>query len=95
MKTWGCHVYIINTDTTGTKLNNGTYIGVFMKFVSTIKIVVYYNPKTKTLFGTTLYAYFDKLNVGHKTHICTTKLVPGGNLISHFPQVPNDIPAST
>ena len=93
MKIWGCHVYILNPDVTYTKLDNHTYVGLFIKFSSTTKIIVYYNPKKKK-FGQTSHAYLDEL------HICKTvttemaKLVPGKNLISTFSRIPCDITLS-
>ena len=49
MKIWGCHVYVVDTNVNRTKLADRTYVGLFMKFSSTTKIVVYYNPSTKNL----------------------------------------------
>ncbi len=40
-----------------------TCVGLFTKFASTTKIIVYYNPRTKK-FGRTSHAYFDELNIG-------------------------------
>ena len=90
MKIWGCQVYIINTDVTRTKLENRTYVGLFMKFASTTKIIVYYNPRTKK-FGRTSHAYFDELNIGMHNLTYTQTPIPGTTLISSFPKIPNDI----
>ena len=88
MKIWGCHVYIVDTDVSRTKLSNRTYVGLFMKFSSTTKIVVYYNPKTKK-FGRASHAYFDEMNIGILDSSNTQ--TPGTHLISHFPSTPTDI----
>ena len=40
MKIWGCHVYVVDTSVTRTKLADRTYVGLFMKFSSTTKIAI-------------------------------------------------------
>ena len=81
MKIWGCQVYILNMDVTRIKLENRTYVGLFMKFASTTKIIVYYNPRTKK-FGRTSHAYFDELNIGMHNLPHTQTPIPGTTLIS-------------
>ena len=88
MKIWGCHVYVLDTNATCTKLADRMYVGLFMKFSSTTKIIVYYNPRTKK-FGCALHAYFDELNIGLHTKDHTQS--PGSNLIADFPTVPSDV----
>ena len=90
MKIWGCQVYIINTDVMRTKLEHRTHVGLFMKFASSTKIIVYYNPRTKK-FGCTSHAYFDELNIGMHNLTYAHTPIPGTTLISSFPQIPNDI----
>ena len=79
---------MVDTDVSRTKLSNRTYVGLYMKFASTTKIVVYYNPSTKK-FGRASHVYFDELSIGlHKNlHTKTT----GNILISNFPQIPDDV----
>ena len=67
---WGCHVYVVNTDVSRTKLSNRTYVGLYMKFASTTKIVVYYNPSTKK-FGRASHVYFDELSIGLQKNLHT------------------------
>ena len=88
MKIWGCHVYIVDTDVTRTKLDNRTYVGLFMKFSATTKIIVYYNPKTQK-FGRTSHAYFDELNIGTHKHLPTDS--PGKRLVQQYPTLPTDM----
>ncbi len=88
MKIWGCHVYIVDTDISRTKLSNRTYVGLFMKFSSSTKIVVYYNPKTKK-FGRASHAYFDEMSIGLANYSHTQ--TPGTNLITNFPSTSQDI----
>ena len=40
MKIWECHVYVVDTDVTCTKLDHIIYISLFMKFSTTMKIIV-------------------------------------------------------
>ena len=92
MKIWGSHVYVVDTNVTRTKLADRTYVGLFMKFSSTTKIVVYYNPSTKK-FGRASHAYFDELHIG--LHAQNSPTSPGNTLISQFPTVPSaDITSS-
>ncbi len=91
MKIWGSHVYIVDTNVTRTKLDNRTHVGVFMKFSSTTKVIVYYNPRTRK-FGQTSHAYFDELRVGISVpKIHTNTIVPGNKLISSFPNNVTDM----
>ena len=90
MKIWGSQVYVVDTDVTRTKLANRTYVGLFMKFSSSTKIIVYYNPQTNK-FGRTSHAYFDEMHVGIHEHPPTQNSVPGKKLISSFPRVTDDI----
>ena len=85
MKIWGCHIYIVDTDVTRTKLDNRTYVGLFMKFSATTKIIVYYNPTTKK-FGRTSHAYFDELNIGIHKNLPTDS--PGKLLVQNYPTIP-------
>ena len=97
MKIWGCHVYIVDTDVSRTKLSNRTFVGLFMKFASTTKIIVYYNPITRK-FGRTSHAYFDELNIvlgtTHTTTQSTIPYNPGKYLISKYPTIPPDMKLS-
>ena len=87
MKIWGFHVYIVDTDVTRNKVSHRTYVGLFMKFSSTTKIVRYYNPSTKK-FGCASHTYFDELSIGMGGN---TKIQPHGTkLISQFPNLPHD-----
>ena len=91
MKIWGSHVYVVDTNVTRTKLDNRTHVGVFMKFSSTTKVIVYYNPRTRK-FGQTSHAYFDELRVGISVpKIHTNTIVPGNKLISSFPNNVTDM----
>ena len=88
MKIWGSHVYIVNTDVTRMKLDNRTYVGLFMKFSATTKIIVYYNPTTQK-FGRTSHAYFDELNIGVHQNLPATTV--GKQLVQTYPDIPTDI----
>ena len=92
MKIWECHVYVVDMNPSRTKLANRTYVGLFMKFSSTTKIIVYYNPSTQK-FGRASHAYFDELNIGLHDKLHTRQ--PGTNLIEHFPKVPENVRFST
>ena len=91
MKIWGCHIYIVDTDVTRTKLDNRTYVELFMKFSATTKIIVYYNPKTEK-FGRTSHAYFDELSTGTHTTLPTSPL--GTDLVQNYPNLPTNIQMS-
>ena len=91
MKIWGCHIYVVNTEVSRTKLSPRTYVGLFMKFSSTTKIVIYYNPKTKK-FGRASHAYFNEKTIGITTNLHTQ--TPGTTLMSDFPSLPSDVPMS-
>ena len=91
MKIWGCHVYIVDTDVTRTKLDHRTYVGLYMKFSATTKIIIYYNPKTQK-FGRTSHAYFDELKVGIHPNLPTTSI--GKQLIQKYPLLPSNIDMS-
>ena len=73
MKIWGSHVYVVDTTVTRAKLDKRMYVGLFMKFSATTKIIVHYNPKTRK-FGRTSHAYFDELNVGTHKDIPMTSI---------------------
>ena len=92
MKIWGCHVYIVDTNVTHTKLDHRTYVGLYMKFSFTTKIIVYFNPKTKK-FGRTSHAYFDELSIGTHKNLPTHS--PGKTLVQTYPTVPTDIDMTT
>ena len=92
MKIWGCHVYIVDTNVTRTKLDHRTYVGLYMKFSSTTKIIVYFNPKTQK-FGRTSHAYFDELSIGTHKNLPTHS--PGKTLVQTYPNVPTDIGMTT
>ena len=91
MKIWGCHVYIVDTDVTRTKLDHRTYVGLFMKFSATTKIIVYYNPKTEK-FGRTSHANFDELNIGIHAKLPTNTI--GKQLVQAYPTVPDNMEMS-
>ena len=88
MKIWGCHVNVLDTNVSCTKLANRTHVRLFMKFTSTTRIKVYYNPRIKK-FGCASHAYFgDELNNG-RTLENLHKRTSGIKLILQFPQMPN------
>ena len=92
MKIWGSHVYVVDTDVTRAKLDKRTYVGLFMKFSATTKIIVYYNPKTRK-FGRTSHAYFDELNIGYHKDLPT--ISTGKRLVQAYPTIPTNIDTST
>ena len=79
------HVYIINTDVTRQKLDQRTFLGYYLKYASTTRVVVYYNPTTKKI-GRSSHVYFDELNVGLKS---SHKTKFGTELIQKYPHNPN------
>ena len=85
MRVFGSHVYVVNTDSTRQKLDPRTFLGLYMKFASTTRVVVYYNPLTRK-FGRSSHVYFDELNVGTKS---PHKSKYGDDLIKQYPQLPN------
>ena len=85
MKIFGSHVYIVDTDVTRQKLDNRTFLGYFLKFSSTTRVIVYYNPHTKKT-GRASDVYFDELNVGLNPHH-PSRL--GTELISTYPDIPD------
>ena len=85
MRIFGSHVYVVNTDVTGQKLDTRTFLGYFLKFASTTRVVVYYNPNTKKLARSS-HVYFDELNVGSKSHH-NSKF--GTELIKTYPKTPD------
>ena len=85
MRIFGSHVYVVDTDTTRQKLDPRTFLGLYLKFASTTRVIVYYNPITKKI-GRSLHVYFDELNVGIKTR---HKSKYGMELITRYPQVPD------
>ena len=75
MRIFGSHVYVVDTDVTRQKLDAKTFLGYFLKFASTTRVVVYYNPTTNKI-GRSAHVYFDELNVGLKSdHIYYQKLM--------------------
>ena len=56
-----------------------------MKFASTTRVVVYYNPHTRK-FGRSSHVYFDELNVGTKS---PHKPQYGDELIKQYPHLPD------
>ena len=92
MKIWGSHVYVVDTDVTRAKLDKRTYVGLFMKFSATTKIIIFYNPKTRK-FGRTSHAYFDELNIGKYKDLPTTSI--GKQLVQKYPHSITDIDTST
>ena len=85
MRIFGSHVYIVNTDVTRQKLDTRTFLGYFLKFASTTRVVVYYNPNTKKIARSS-HVYFDELNVGLKPH---HKSKLGTDLIKIYPKTPD------
>ena len=86
MKIWGCHVYIVDTDVTRTKLDHRMYVGLFMKFSATTKIIVYYNPTTQKFGRTSHVYYFDDFNIGIHKNLPTAS--PGKLLVQNYPNIP-------
>ena len=85
MRIFGSHVYVVNTYVTRQKLDSRTFLGYYLKFASTTRVVVYYNPTTKKI-GRSSHVYFDELNVGlNSTH----KPKFGEILIQKYPDIPN------
>ena len=78
-------MYVVNTDVTRQKLDPRTFLGVYLKFASTTRVIVYYNPKTKKI-GRSSHVYFDETNVGitpsHKPKL-------GPQLIQKYPDIPD------
>ena len=85
MRIFGSHVYVVNTDVTRQKLDSCTFLGFYLKFASTTRVVVYYNPTTKKI-GCSSHVYFDELNVGlNSSH----KPKFGEQLIQKYPSTPD------
>ena len=85
MRIFGSHVYVVNTDVTRQKLDPRTFLGFFLKFASTTRVIVYYNPRTKKIARSS-HVYFDELNVGLKP---TDKTKFGTDLIESYPTIPD------
>ena len=85
MRIFGSHVYVVNTDVTRQKLDPRTFLGLYLKFESTTRVIVYYNPTTKKI-GRSSHVYFDELNVGLKS---PHKIKFGMELIQKYPELPN------
>ena len=83
MRIWGCHIYIIHNSKDRQKLDPTGFLGYFMKFSSSSKIAVYYNPTTKCL-GRSSNIYFDELNIGANTKMPA----PGQSLMDAYPDLP-------
>ena len=59
MRIFGSHTYIVNTNVTRKKLDKRTFLGFYLEFASTMRILVYCNPSTK-MIGRSSHVYFDE-----------------------------------
>ena len=85
MRIFGSHVYVVNTDVTRQKLDARTFLGLYLKFASTTRVVVYYNPQTKKI-GRSSHVYFDELNIGLNS---PNNSKFGMDLIAKYPHIPD------
>ncbi len=85
MRIFGSHVYVVDTDVTRQKLDPRTFLGIYLKFASTTRVIVFYNPKTKKV-GRSSHVYFDETNVGININ---KKRNLGSQLVHTYPNIPD------